>query len=324
SAQELSDVSQQAQSAEARFRNIFSQAPVGVFTLSLDGSIVEANEAAERMLGFAAGEMRALRLPHLSMDVESARGSAARFASLVAGDADGYEIERTYRQVDGTPLWVKVRVSLVRDPSGAPAFATAMFEDVTDHRAEEESLRFQALHDPLTRMPNRELYMDRLEMAVSRARRSGKYIGVIFFDLDGFKPVNDTLGHEAGDEVLKEFGMRLDSVVRGSDTVARIGGDEFAALAEGVHDLNELRNLAERLLVAASAPFATSFGPAQVSASVGIVMSDGHEDPNDLLRRADAAMYGAKRSEPGTYRFAETLSDHEGATVTARLAQSAH
>jgi diguanylate cyclase (GGDEF)-like protein/PAS domain S-box-containing protein len=322
SAKELSEANRQARSAEARFRNIFSQAQVGVFTLSLDGLIVEANEAAGYMLRYPPSDLTGLRLSDLATDDESVRLSAARFAAVVAGEADDYAIERTYRRSDGTAIWVKARVSLVRDADGSPLFATSMFEDVTDRRAEEESLRFQALHDPLTRLPNRELYMDRLEMAVIRARRSGRHVGVIFFDLDGFKPVNDTLGHEAGDEVLREFGIRLGSVVRGSDTVARIGGDEFAALAEGVHDLDELRNLAERLLVAASAPFATSFGPAHVSASIGIVMSDGEEDPIDLLRRADVAMYGAKRSEPGTYRVADPARTG-GAAADDELAATA-
>ena len=309
SARELSEAKGHATRAEARFRNIFSQAQVGIFTLSLDGSILEANDAAEQMLGYPSGTLTGLRLRHLSADDESLRMSAARFASLVTGEADGYSLERTYRRLDDTQLLVLVRVSLVRDANGVPLFAMSMFEDVTERRAAEDGLRFQASHDPLTRLPNRDLYMERLAMAVDRARRSGRPIGVFFLDLDGFKPVNDTMGHEAGDEVLDEFGMRLGAVIRSGDTIARIGGDEFAALAEGVHDEDELRILAERLLVAASAPFATSFGTAHVSASIGIAISDGREDMNDLLRRADAAMYEAKRCEPGAYRFAEPSLD---------------
>jgi diguanylate cyclase (GGDEF)-like protein len=173
---------------------------------------------------------------------------------------------------------------------------------VERQRAERRLARL-ALVDALTGLPNRVLFADRLEQALSRAERcgdAGNEVVLMFLDLDGFKQVNDELGHAAGDEVLVEVARRLREQLRGVDTVARLGGDEFVVLCEGVADEQAALALADRLCRALEEPCAVTGGPAEVSAAIGVAVARvGQEDGGSLLRRADAAMYAAKRDGAG-------------------------
>jgi diguanylate cyclase (GGDEF)-like protein len=175
-----------------------------------------------------------------------------------------------------------------------------------DRQAAERRLLRLALTDPLTGLPNRVLFADRLEQALARTARAGgrgrkaPKLVLMFMDLDGFKEVNDRLGHAAGDEVLVEVARRMLEEVRGVDTVARLGGDEFTVLLEGVSTVDGAVGLARRLAAVLAEPYAVSGGEAQVSAAIGIaVAAPTTEDAGSLLRRADAAMYAAKREGQG-------------------------
>jgi len=168
------------------------------------------------------------------------------------------------------------------------------------YAAERKSLEMQmahkAMHDALTELPNRTLFHDRLKHAVMRAKRHQSMIGVMFIDLDGFKPINDGLGHDVGDLLLKALGRRLQEGLRASDTAARFGGDEFMVLCEDVADEQHVISIAERLQSAIAEPFRIAGHDLTVSSSMGIVVSSGHEESADsLIRNADAAMYRAKR-----------------------------
>jgi diguanylate cyclase (GGDEF)-like protein len=154
----------------------------------------------------------------------------------------------------------------------------------------------KALHDHLTGLPNRDLFQDRLKHAVTRAKRHQSLIGVMFLDLDGFKPINDSLGHEVGDKLLVALAGRLDDGLRGSDTAARFGGDEFVVLCEDVADEQHVINIAERIQRAIGEPFMIEEYELKVTSSMGIVVTDGREESADaLIRNADTAMYRAKR-----------------------------
>jgi diguanylate cyclase (GGDEF)-like protein len=185
-------------------------------------------------------------------------------------------------------------VSLARDEDGAPAWFVAQVQDVTDARAAEQRLRHRALHDPLTGLPNRDLLMDHLSHALARASRSGTGVAVLFCDLDRFKEVNDTYGHEAGDALLTTVGNRLRDAVRPGDTVARLGGDEFVVVTEGLHDASVVIGLAKRLRAELLQPI--DIGPARVlvGASIGMAVAGPEDDARSVLREADAAMYRAK------------------------------
>ncbi|HEX8120550.1 MAG TPA: diguanylate cyclase [Solirubrobacteraceae bacterium] len=182
---------------------------------------------------------------------------------------------------------------LPREGLDGTALARAVRHAVERKRIE-CAFAHQALHDPLTGLPNRALFSDRLRLALSRLRRTQTYLAVLFLDLDDFKSVNDALGHAAGDQFLVEVAARLRGVLRGGDTAARLGGDEFVVLCDGVAGIAEARGIAERVV---------SEVPGGVSVGVALA-ADGTEDPEALVRAADAAMYVVKRSGGGRFEVA--------------------
>ncbi|HEY7629630.1 MAG TPA: EAL domain-containing protein [Thermoleophilaceae bacterium] len=183
-----------------------------------------------------------------------------------------------------------------------------------ERRRSEAATRHQALHDPLTGLPNRALFRDRLQHALARARRNSTTVAVLFLDVDNFKVVNDSLGHEAGDELLTALAPRLADAVRSGDTVARFGGDEFVLLCEDVVDEQEALEIAQRVKQCFAEPLTIAGGEHVVSASIGVAMpSEGHDDPEALVRDADAAMYQAK--ERGRARYEVFDADMRASAV---------
>jgi diguanylate cyclase (GGDEF)-like protein len=187
--------------------------------------------------------------------------------------------------------------------------------DVTEVKVKEADLSYQALHDPLTGLPNRLLLRESLETALARTGTDGGALAVLYIDLDRFKTVNDNLGHGAGDRVLTTVGIRIADAVRPSDSVARLGGDEFAAVLPGLHDASEAVLVAHRLLEAVSVPVPLAGGDLVTTASIGVAYSvDGSETAAELLRRADVAMYRAKdrgRARVETYVEPDSGADPE-------------
>jgi len=205
------------------------------------------------------------------------------------------EFEEELRGRDGKVRYFLRRIHPVVDREGRVTRLIGYGVNITDRKRAELRLAHLALHDALTGLPNRTLFMDRLAHALERARRTGAQVAVLFVDLDRFKWVNDTLGHEAGDELLRQVAGRLRSCLRGSDTLARLAGDEFTVLLEDVGGPEDALTVAQRIRSALQQPFSVAGQPAHITASVGVALS-GPEvgGPQDLLRRADAAMYGAK------------------------------
>jgi len=186
-------------------------------------------------------------------------------------------------------------VSCVRDDEGKASYLIGQVEDVTDRRALRERLAYAAIHDPLTNLPNRVLFMDRLETSLSRAARHGRQVAVIFLDLDRFKLVNDGMGHAAGDRLLETVAQRLQRIMRPSDTVARFGGDEFVVMCDEITDASVAVEIAERLMEALSPAISLAEGETFATASLGLALSGGDRDTAaSLLRDADTAMYVAK------------------------------
>jgi diguanylate cyclase (GGDEF)-like protein/PAS domain S-box-containing protein len=225
-----------------------------------------------------------------------------------ASDPSPYELELRIVRPDGELRWILARGEGVRDASGAVVRIVGTNQDITERKLLEEQLSRQALHDPLSGLANRALLRDRMGHALTRATRSGECVALLVIDLDDFKAVNDSRGHAAGDEVLATVAQRLMGCVRDADTVARIGGDEFAVLLEGVCDDDAART-AERVLAEVRVPV-NGRGPGMVvRASVGVALDHGGgEDGEALLRHADLAMYTAKRGGKGQYRvFTPTM-----------------
>ena len=218
------------------------------------------------------------------------------------------ELERAVRQSARSMVPGPVPVAGPRELANLAAEFNHMIEARTEF---EQRLVQQALHDELTGLPNRGLLQDRLELALAKTARSGRYVGVLFVDLDRFKVVNDALGHEAGDDVLIAVAGRLSHTLRRGDTVARLGGDEFVVLCENLLSPEQAEAIADRLLSALAKPFRSEAGPLMISASVGVAIgTEGKHDAVGLLRDADAAMYRAKDTGRGRYVvFTQALRD---------------
>ena len=208
---------------------------------------------------------------------------------------DHFIIEYQIVCADATVKWVSEKAQAVRNEAGAIIALEGIIDDITDRKRFEERLSFLAQYDVLTGLPNRALFYDRLRQAVVRARREQAMVGLMFLDLDRFKQINDTLGHAAGDRVLKVVADRLKGFLREVDTIARLGGDEFTVIIEGVSDPVQLSGVAEKIRSALSEPVDLNGRDMSVSASIGITLypRDG-EDIEQLIKNADIAMYHAK------------------------------
>jgi diguanylate cyclase (GGDEF)-like protein/PAS domain S-box-containing protein len=274
-------------SADASFHAIFDQAPIAMLQLDLEGRCVSCNGAAQRMFAYTEGEMCQLRGAHLLAE-EADHGALDVSSDTVNGQ--GHRDVRL-RKKDGTIFWSSVTLSMVRDDDGRPRFGYAMIEEVSERRGGE---------DLVTGLPNRALFTTRLERRLALDRRADDGVAVLVVDLDGFKAVNDTLGHEAGDEVLRQAGSRLAASLRATDIVGRLGGDEFGVIPKGALSAQNAALAAEKIRAALREPFVLSDGgTASVDASVGFAISpqDGRTS-GELFRRADAVMYAAKRTRP--------------------------
>jgi diguanylate cyclase (GGDEF)-like protein/PAS domain S-box-containing protein len=299
----LHDITERKQADEAlreaheRFLSAFENAPIGIAMIDLDGDVLRANSAYGRIVGYPGARLCGMNVHDLThpQDRESSKAEMARFVSKTADVSDTYRLEKRYLNAEGREVWVSVNVSCVRDDEGKPLYMIEQIEDVTERRELRERLAHAAIHDPLTTLPNRLLFMDRLEVALSRAGRIHGRAAVIFLDLDGFKLVNDSMGHAAGDELLKAVAERLRAAMRPSDTVARFGGDEFVVLCEEITEEQEAFEIAERIAEALSRPIELFDGEIFVTASQGLAISEAEGDTaSGLLRDADTAMYVAK------------------------------
>ncbi|MDQ1287912.1 MAG: Diguanylate phosphodiesterase [Actinomycetota bacterium] len=286
-----------ADDAERVFRMAFHGAPTGMVIASLapgdEGRYLMVNDAFARMLGLPVEELVGLSCGDL-IHPDDMLVDCEQFAQMTAGVRSRYQREKRMRCADGSWLWVRMAASVV-ERDGEPAYVIVHAEDVTARRAVEAELARRALYDPLTGLANRALLLDHLEMAVLDLGRDRDALAVFYLDLDHFKDINDTLGHAAGDEVLRQMGARLSAEVRPPDTAARLAGDEFVVAARAADDVEAVRT-AKRLHVALSAPVLVGNRELVVRSSVGVTTTTSlRARPEDLLREADAAMYQAKR-----------------------------
>ena len=214
-----------------------------------------------------------------------------------------FEHEHRIQHRDGSYRWMLARGMAVRDVNGAAIRVVGSQTDVTARKEAEERLQHDALHDALTGLPNRVLFLDRLDQAIRRGQRSTPTpaAAVLFVDLDRFKLVNDSLGHQVGDELLKAVARRLESAVRPPDTVARLGGDEFTVLLDGVSDVHEAALVAERVHATLKTPFEIGDRELHIDASIGIALAAADAAPDAVLRDADVAMYRAKAEGKGRH-----------------------
>ena len=292
--------------SEARFRSLVAHSTDLITVLDADGVVTYQSPSIERVLGYRADEVEGTRFDRLVGDADRSR--LAQVVSDVGRErAETHAMECTLRHRDGTLLQFEVQhTDLLCDEHVHGIVLNS--RDVSERKAFEDQLAHQAFHDPVTNLANRALFADRVQQALMRAQRASTTVGVMFIDLDDFKTVNDSLGHAAGDRVLQEVAQRLSRTVRPADTVARFGGDEFAVLLDGVGDLQEAADVADRVLEALETQFEIDAKQVFPRASLGICLADGElpaPDAEELLRNADVAMYMAKRDSKGSYRVFE-------------------
>lgn len=311
--------------AEEQFRLLVERVPAVVYVY--EPPPVQkwryVSPQAERMLGFTHQELMVDPGLWLSQIDPSQRDEvfAGRRRMFLAGD-DGDPHSVTYRvhRPDGTMAWVRDDAMVLHDQDGTPTLHGVLV-DVTQEKDLEERLAYQAFHDPLTDLPNRRLFRDRVDHALAAPIRPGATTVVIFIDLDNFKVVNDSFGHASGDEVIVAAARRIAACARAGDTAARLGGDEFGLLLENV-TVEQAAAFADRILLALyDTPVEFSGRTVNVGASVGIATGGPGETTETLLRNADLAMYQAKMRGRGRYAVYEP-SMHQGAVAQFRLAEA--
>ena len=280
----------------ADMQSAFDNAPIAMAVVTPLGVITTCNPALGLLIGRDPRSMLGATLFDVTHPDD--RPDAYRKCALMrAGATQILRHECRFLRADETVIWVLVSTSRVPEVSKCPAHLIMHIEDITARKALEAELTRRALHDPLTGLPNRALLLDRIAHALARSRRSSRPTCLFFLDFNGFKHVNDTHGHAAGDLVLQQFAQRLTALLRPGDSAARLGGDEFTVLCEDLEP-SEAEFVAQRLRAAAADPFTVHGHQVQLTAAVGIstsIQQSDTTDPATLLQRADQHMYRAKR-----------------------------
>lgn len=297
------DLEKSQSQLQAVIRNVMD----GIITINESGQILGFNPAAEKIFG------------HLQQDILGQNVKLLMPESM-GSEHDAY-LSRYVRTGHSAILGVPVREVMAVRKGGeefplelsvsemmlaGQRYFIGIARDITERRIAEEKIAHLAHHDYLTDLPNRALFLDRLERAITLAQRNQQRVAILFLDLDGFKKVNDTLGHSAGDLLLQGVALRLRGTVRTSDTVARVGGDEFTLVMNNIGTHENVSLMANKIVVALSAPFELTgqSAPCHIGCSVGIsLFPEDSENSETLLKQADEAMYAAKQSRNNTYRF---------------------
>ena len=295
-------------------RTVLDHIPTAVFVKDMrdGGRYILCNRSTEAVyrrssLGVLGATDRDILSPGEAERIADSDQAALRLGS--AGTVD----EEMLRQADGSERLIRTRkVAFSEDATSAPRYVLGIAEDVTEQRASEARIAFMAHHDALTELPNRYLFRDRLESALTRLQGTSELLAVLLVDLDGFKSVNDSWGHAAGDALLQAVAERMLACLRRTDTVARLGGDEFAILLAPLNQIGEAAWLATRLIGQLAASFSVGGRQLKTSASIGISIAPrGGTEPGELLSRADSALYQAKREGRNRFRFADqSLNTH--------------
>ncbi len=307
------------QASERRFHSAFTHASIGMALLAFDGRILQANPALVALLGRPEDELTQLRFQALVLD-EDRDTLDAQLSQLDRRDFEGFARELRCRHVDGSTVWLSLHCSFFNEPDADHACLILQAQDVTARRNAEAGLQHLAFHDPLTGLPNRRRFMECLDGALQRYKADPRRPwAVMFIDFDRFKLVNDSLGHNAGDQLLLQLARRVQEKLRPSDIVARLGGDEFAILASDIDHERDAVLLTERLMEALRRPFLLGDVELIASASIGITFSAiGYETAEQVLRDADTAMYKAKHAGKARYALFDT-SLHAAVSDRLRL-----
>lgn len=304
-------VQQALEHAEQRYRHIFEHASEGIFQTSQEGRYLAANLALAQMYGYATPQALMEGMSNLEHGLYVDASRRLEFCQLMALHGKVLNFESEVYRCDGTRIWISENAHVVHDGTGQLVCYEGTVQDITERKHYQQQLERQANYDFLTGLPNRNLLADRLEQAISRVQRSGGFLAVVLIDLDGFKFVNDTLGHAAGDELLVVVAQRLRHSLRSSDTVARQGGDEFVLVLNGGEHIETTISLLDRILDVVRQPIELQGRELQIGASLGVALyQHGHDNAETLLKHADMAMYAAKKRGRNNFQFFSPELNH--------------
>ncbi len=298
------DVTERRQMEEerARLAMIVESSSDAIFSISLDGVITSWNRGAENVFGYSAGDI--VGSPVFTIIPPERYDERTRILQTIMGGEQLQHFETARIRKDGSEIYVSITTSPLLDADGKIIGNSVIARDVTERRKLEEIIEHQAHHDTLTDLPNRQLFMDFLTLELAQARRDETKLALLFLDLNGFKQVNDTLGHSCGDRLLQEVGQRLRGCIRESDTVARLGGDEFTVLMPALGCTDDVGIVLEKILGVFETPFVLEDAVIGTSTSIGVCMfPDDGDCGEELMKKADIAMYDAKGSGRNSYQF---------------------
>jgi len=281
------------QNSEERFRTAMRATPIGVAIINRDGYVVQVNAALSRMLRRSEQSLMGSRITSLTHP-EDRSVDLDMWNLLHGGLLGSVTREKRLLDSDGKALWVQNAVASVRDEDGEITSFVAQFLDVSETQQAHAALELMALHDPLTNLKNRRAVLDQLQSVLSHPPRTGWRLGVLYCDLDRFKKVNDVHGHAVGDALLVEVARRMEATVRESDTVGRIGGDEFVVLLTQTRDEESVFAVAQKIREAVSAPFTADGVTLTPTLSIGAALADPGDSPDAVVAKADMALYSAK------------------------------
>ena len=292
--------------SENRFRLSFDYAAIGMGLVDLNGRWLKVNRSLCLMLGMTEEELLASTFQDITHpdDLEI---DLKHVNDLLMGVVDNYQMEKRYFDKSGNIIWINLSASVVRDKNKSPVHFVAQIEDITQRKEQEAKIAHFAYHDTLTNLPNRRLLVDRLNQALFRAKRDKCIISVIFLDIDYFKNINDTFGHDIGDIVIKMTAEKLGSCIRSTDTLGRQSGDEFIIILTDLKHRDDAIHVAENIVKSFSSPLQINSQLIPVTLSLGIsIFESGSTDSTiDLMKKADMALYEAKAAGRNGFRLFE-------------------
>ena len=279
------------------------QAPMATIEWNPDFQVVDWNKAAEKMFGYPLDEVKGRNFVDIMLPESAVVDVEQIWKDLMAQTGGTISINENITK-DGRVILCEWHNTSLIDESGNVIGAASIIQDITERKKAEEQMNHLAYYDYLTELPNRRLFIDRLQQAMKEAHRSEKLVALLFLDLDHFKKVNDSMGHEAGDLLLKKAAQRLTNCLRESDTVARLGGDEFAFVMPSVNHLDDVIIVAKQIIKTISKPFLIQDTELFITASIGITLYPLDDDnADDLIRNSDTAMYHAKDKGRNNFQF---------------------
>jgi len=301
-----------ASNANLRFHTIFEEAPLGVAVIdSLTGHIYDANPAYAHIAGRSIEELKTLDWMKITHP-DDVQKDLEHMTEMNAGEAPGFVMQKRYIQPDGAIRWINMTIAPMRVEDASKPRHLCMTEDISERKIAEDKLMFMANYDLLTKLPNRELFADRFQQAAAHSKRTGTQVAICFLDLDNFKPINDSYGHNVGDELLIEVARRIKECIREGDTVSRQGGDEFTLLLSDIENYSQCEQTLDRVHYALSQPYLIDGYSCNITASSGVTLYPvDNVDIDTLIRHADQAMYQSKLAGKHRYHLFNPQYDKE-------------